>query len=107
MEGLSVGQLYGEFNEEKEWVDGTLSKAIRDMRDSSEETWLVVRCGETGATSDIFENMNTLLDDNKKLCLVSGEIIAFPSPRKIIFIAKDCSQLSPATCSRVSMVWVE
>jgi dynein heavy chain len=53
------------------------------------------------------ENMNTVLDDSKMLCLANSERIKLTPYVRMVFEVQDLAQASPATVSRCGMVYID
>jgi dynein heavy chain len=107
---ITAGELYGEFNQmTNEWKDGIVPKLVRSVcqaqTDGSDNRKWIIFDGPVDAIW--IENMNTVLDDNKTLCLANSERIKLPKTLHMMFEVQDLKVASPATVSRCGMVYME
>lgn len=101
-------QLFGKLDTiTKSWTDGVLAiimKACENDIENPERKWVVF----DGPVDAVWiENMNTVLDDNKILCLTNGQKITVTPQTNMMFEVENLNDASPATVSRCGMVYLE
>jgi len=103
---ISLGELYGEFNDlTLEWKDGLAASIVRAVvRAPGPDRHWVTFDGPVDAVW--IENMNTVLDDNKMLCLANGDRIKLKDTMRVLFEVEDLEKASPATVSRLGVVYI-
>ncbi|XP_054635035.1 dynein axonemal heavy chain 6 isoform X2 [Dunckerocampus dactyliophorus] len=104
---VTMGELYGEVNNlTLEWRDGLMALSVRDAVDDATNDHKWVICD--GPVDALWiENMNTVLDDNKMLCLANSERIKLSPSIHMVFEVQDLAVASPATVSRCGMVFID
>ncbi|GAA6230347.1 dynein heavy chain 6, axonemal-like [Lates japonicus] len=104
---VTMGELYGEVNTlTLEWRDGLMALSVRDaVNDTTDDHKWVICDGPVDALW--IENMNTVLDDNKMLCLANSERIKLTPSIHMVFEVQDLAVASPATVSRCGMVYID
>jgi dynein heavy chain len=107
---ITSDELYGTMSKTKEWKDGAIAVIIRNMskeingyKPSHAHKWLVLD-GDIDATW--IESMNTVMDDNKVLTLVSNERIPFTPTMRMLLEIQDMKHASPATVSRGGVLFI-
>lgn len=106
-QAITMGELYGEVNKlTLEWRDGLMATIVREcVRDTTDDHKWIVCDGPVDALW--IENMNTVLDDNKMLCLANSERIKLTPSMHMMFEVQDLAVASPATVSRCGMVYLD
>lgn len=104
---VSDDQLFGCYHPiTKEWQPGILSTILKRACEAGtpKEKWLMM----DGPVDTLWiESMNSVMDDNKVLTLVNGDRITLPPEVSLLFEVLDLAQASPATVSRVGIVFYD
>jgi dynein heavy chain len=108
---VTMGELFGEVSKlTNEWTEGIIPFLVKnavanlETKDAEQKRWIVF----DGPVDALWiENMNTVLDDNKMLCLNNGQRIKMPETCTMMFEVNDLKVASPATVSRCGMVYME
>eukprot|EP00759_Apiculatamorpha_spiralis_P055872 PhF_6_TR7914/c0_g1_i1/m.11798/K10408/DNAH; dynein heavy chain, axonemal len=106
---LSTNELFGYVHlMTHEWKDGAFSRIFRDFamksrKNPAQGKWLVL---DGTIDPDWVESLNSVMDDNKQLILLSNERIALHSSMKLVFECTGLENASPATVSRCSIMFV-
>lgn len=107
---VTTDELYGYMTLTKDWRDGVLSIIMRNMSKnlspfSTSQTgkWVVLD-GDIDAVW--IESMNTVMDDNKVLTLVSNERIPLNDSMRMVFEIHTLKNATPATVSRAGILYI-
>ncbi len=89
----------------KEYSDGIIAKIMRDFSKSSQPgyKWIVL---DGDIDAEWIESMNTVMDDNKVLTLVSNERIPLTPTMRLLFEISHLRNASPATVSRAGVLYI-
>ncbi|KAK4472017.1 hypothetical protein MN116_005393, partial [Schistosoma mekongi] len=99
-------QLLGQIEPDtREWTDGVLTYSARCVvKESMDQKCWIVSDGDIDP--EWIESLNSVLDDNHLLTLPNGERIQFSSNVNFIFETHELIHASPATVSRMGVVYV-
>jgi dynein heavy chain len=107
---VTTDELYGYMTLTKDWRDGCLSIIMRNMSknvspfsNSQLAKWVVLD-GDIDAVW--IESMNTVMDDNKVLTLVSNERIPLSESMRMVFEIHSLRNATPATVSRAGILYI-
>jgi len=104
--GMTSDELFGAFDSEThEWREGLFTEQYRAYADQQDDKkkWILL----DGPIDFMWvENLNSILDDNKKMSLPNGESIRMSEGMCILLETDHLRNVTPATVSRCGLVFL-
>lgn len=104
--GMTIDELFGTFDKEShEWHEGVFTQRYRDFALTKEDKkkWILL----DGPIDYMWvENLNSILDDNKKMSLPNGESIKMSQGMCILLETNNMKNVTPATVSRCGLIFL-
>jgi dynein heavy chain len=104
-------ELLGYYTKTKEWKNGVLSHLIKiqskceeKYKESHDHKWTIL---DGDIDPDWIESLNTVMDDNKTLTLLSSDRIALTASMRLLFEISNLRNATPATVSRAGVLYID
>ena len=107
---VTSDELFGAYTKTKEWRNGVLAVIMKNQKNNEERYKDTHKQKYTILDGDIdpewIESLNTVMDDNKVLTLVSNERIALTGEMRLLFEVSNLRNATPATVSRAGVLFI-
>jgi len=104
---LDIEEFFGKYElESHTWEEGVFTKVFREYAfdGTTKKKWIVL---DGPVDHTWVENLNSILDDNKRMSLANGETIGMSSGMSILLETDNLQNTTPATISRCGLVFLE
>ena len=102
--GMTIDEMFGVFDKEShEWYEGAFTVFYREFASSRDDKkkWVLL----DGPIDYMWvENLNSILDDNKRMSLPNGESIKMSEGMSILLETNHLKNVTPATVSRCGLI---
>ena len=107
---MSSDELFGCYSKSKEWKNGVLSVIMKNQNKCEEKyksfhknKWSIL---DGDIDPEWIESLNTVMDDNKVLTLVSNDRIPLTPSMRLLLEISNLKNATPATVSRGGVLFI-